>query len=124
MTATPPEPHFIPTQDHSLPPEPPTVQRPIYQPPAFAPPPNLPPPPDPSARDLAGPPLRRRLSVVRIVCGVLWLAVTLICAAGAVGEFLIGIPGGGVLCLIVAAGSGWYDYRVWTSRSRRLWLIV
>lgn len=40
--------------------------------------------------------------------------------AGAVGEFLIGIPAGGVLCLVVAAGSGWYDYRVWTSRSRRL----
>jgi hypothetical protein len=55
---------------------------------------------------------------------VLWAVVTLICAAGAVGEFLVGIPAGGVLCLIVAVGSGWYDYRVWTFKSRRLLLII
>jgi hypothetical protein len=73
---------------------------------------STPPPPDL--------PRRRRMSVFRIVCGVLWAAVALICAAGAVGEWLIGIPGGAVLCLVIAVGSGWYDYRVWTYRTRRL----
>ena len=70
-------------------------------------------PPEPS-------PPRRRMSVVRIVCGVLWGAIALICAAGSVSEWLIGVRGGAVLCLVIAVGSGWYDYRVWTSRSRRL----
>ena len=36
------------------------------------------------------------------------------------GEWLIGIPGGAVLCIVIAVGSAWYDYRVWTHRSRRL----
>lgn len=100
MTSTPPEPSPWPAF-------------PDYHPPAFSPPPASPPPPP----DL---PRRRRMSVFRIVCGVLWGAVTLICAAGAVGEWLIGIRGGAVLCLVIAVGSGWYDYRVWTYRTRRL----
>jgi hypothetical protein len=65
-------------------------------------------------------PRRRRMSTVRIVCGVLWASIAIACAAGSVGEWLIGVRGGAVLCLVVAVGSGWYDYRVWTSRSRRL----
>jgi hypothetical protein len=28
--------------------------------------------------------------------------------------------GTGWTALVIAVGSGWYDYRVWTSRSRRL----
>ena len=62
----------------------------------------------------------RRMSTVRIVCGLLWASIALICAAGSVGEWLIGVHGGAILCLVIAIGSGWYDYRVWTSRSRRL----
>jgi len=101
----------------STPPEPPPMSAPWpafpdYQPPAYSPPPAYQPPPP----DLP----RRRMSVFRIVCGVLWGAIALICAAGAVGEWLIGIPGGAVLCLVIAVGSAWYDYRVWTYRSRRL----
>lgn len=41
-----------------------------------------------------------------------------ICAVGGVLEFSIGIIGGGVLCLIIAAGTGWYDYRIWTKGRR------
>ena len=86
---------------------------PDYQPPVYNAPPGVPPPPP----DV---PPRRRMSVVRIVAGVLWGAVALICAAGAVGEWLIGIPGGAILCAVIAVGSGWYYYRVWTYRTRRL----
>jgi hypothetical protein len=65
-------------------------------------------------------PRGRRISTVRIACGVLWASIALVCAAGSVGEWLIGVHGGAILCLVIAVGSGWYDYRVWTSRSRRL----
>jgi len=104
MTSTPPEPSPWPAFPDYQPPVtvlPTTVPPPAYQPP----PPDLP---------------RRRMSVFRIVCGVLWAAIALICAAGAVGEWLIGIPGGAILCVVIAVGSAWYDYRVWTYRSRRL----
>ena len=86
MTSTPPEPSPWPAF-------------PEYQPPAYSPPPAYQPPPP----DLP----RRRMSVFRIVCGVLWGAIALICAAGAVGEWLIGIPGGAILGLVIAVGSAW-----------------
>jgi len=90
---------------------------PDYQPPAYTPPPTYAPPPEEPAPSR---PPRVRIGPRRLIVGVLWGAIALICAAGAVGEFLVGIPGGGVLCVIIAVGSGWYDYRVWTRRSRRL----
>jgi hypothetical protein len=40
------------------------------------------------------------------------------------GPVTIGIVGGAVLCLVIAALAGWYDHRVWTFRARRLWIIV
>jgi hypothetical protein len=75
-----------------------------------------PPPPDLPQPNMA----RRRMSTVRIACGVLWASIAIVCAAGSVGEWLIGVHAGAILCLVIAVGSGWYDYRVWTSRSRRL----
>jgi hypothetical protein len=68
--------------------------------------------------------LAARLSGVRISCGIIWAVIALICAAGAVGELTIGNAGGAILCIIVAAGSAWYDVRVWTLRARRLVLII
>jgi hypothetical protein len=59
---------------------------------------------------------------LRFATAVMWAAITVICAAGAVAELLVGIYGGAVVCLIVAVGSGWYDYRVWKRRARRLLL--
>ena len=108
MTSMPPEPPQWPAQQ--------PAQWPPYQAP-FNPPPVYPPPPP----DLPPPDMpRRRISTVRIVCGVLWASIAIVCAAGSVGEWLIGVHAGAILCLVIAIGSGWYDYRVWTSRSRRL----
>ena len=45
---------------------------------------------------------------LRITTGVMWAAITVICAAGAVAEFLVGVYGGAVVCLVVAVGAGWY----------------
>src|SRR5579862_506722 len=106
MTAMPPEPDFSPQTSAGLPPPAAAWPEPMYPPPA---------------RDLAGPRLSRGLGL-RSVTGVIWAAVTAICAAGAVGELLVGIYGGAVVCLIVAVGAGWYDYRVWKRRARRLLL--
>ena len=86
-----------------------------YQPPAFPPPSVLPPPPEPSPEDLAGP-RRARIGPRRLVGGVIWAAITAICAVGGVAECAIGVYAGGVLCLIIAAGAGWFDYRIWRRR--------
>jgi hypothetical protein len=114
MTATPPEPDFS-LYGTPGPPPPSTYAPPPPPPPAF------PPPPQPSAQDLAGP-RRPRMGPLRIITGVLWAAVAIICAVGTVLEFSVGIPGGAVVCLIVAVGAGWYDYRVWTFKARRFLL--
>jgi hypothetical protein len=121
MTATPPEPGFNPQQDHAMPTQPlPTMQPafpqsfppPAFQASAFPSSPPLPPPPDPSPEDLAGP-RRPRIGPGRLIGGSIWAAITLICAVGGVAECAIGVYAGGVLCLIIAAGTGWYDYRIW-----------
>ena len=83
----------------------------------FAPPPVLPPPPEPSARDLAGP--GRHLRPLRSIGGLIWAAITVILAVGAVLEFSVGVYAGGVLCLLIAIGTGWYDYRIWRPKTRR-----
>jgi len=48
--------------------------------------------------------------------------ITVICAPGAVGEWLIGLHAAAVLCLLLAIGSAWYDYRVWAFKARRFLL--
>jgi hypothetical protein len=53
-----------------------------------------------------------------LVAGVVWAAITGICAAGAVGEWLVGLHGAAILCLVIAVGSGWFDFRIWVPRRR------
>jgi hypothetical protein len=72
----------------------------------------------------AGPLTGRRMTVSRIVCGIIWGAVAVITAVGGVAELTVGIVGGAVLCFVIAVLAGWYDYRVWTFRARRLWIIL
>jgi hypothetical protein len=43
--------------------------------------------------------------------------------AGGVAELTIGQMGGAVLCFVVAIPAAWYDYRIWTLKARRLFLI-
>jgi hypothetical protein len=66
----------------------------------------------------------RRMSASRIVCGITWGLIAAITGAGGIAELTIGIVGGAVLCFMIAVPAGWYDYRVWTFRARRLWIIV
>ncbi len=73
--------------------------------------------------DMGQRPAPRRMSVRRIICGIIWAVLTIILGVGGVAELTIHIVGGAVLCFVLAVGCGWYDYRVWTLRARRLYLV-
>ena len=118
VTAMPPEPGFSPQGEPDLTPQPPAFAPAAYPPPRpYNPPPAWYPPPP--VQDTARP-SRPGMSARRIIVGVIWGAITVICAIGAVLEWGIGVRGGAVLCFVIAVGAGWYDYRIWTRRSRRL----
>ncbi|HUD35514.1 MAG TPA: hypothetical protein VMR14_01370 [Streptosporangiaceae bacterium] len=65
-----------------------------------------------------------RMSVFRILCGISWAVVAVVLAVGGIGEIGAGNVGGAILCLVIAALAGWYDYRIWTLKARRLWLFI
>jgi hypothetical protein len=67
---------------------------------------------------------RQRMSGYRIVCGIVWGVLAIGIGAGGIGEVSIGNIGGAVLCFVIAVPAGWYDYRIWTRKARRLWLII
>jgi hypothetical protein len=70
------------------------------------------------------PPAGRRMTASRIACGITWGLIAAITGVGGVAELTIGLVGGAVLCFVIAVATGWYDYRVWTFRAKRLWIIV
>jgi hypothetical protein len=65
-----------------------------------------------------------QVSGLRISCGVIWAVIAAICAAGGVGELTIGNATAAIMCFVFAAGSAFYDFRVWTLRARLLVLII
>jgi hypothetical protein len=65
-----------------------------------------------------------RMSRYRIICGIIWAVLAAGIGAGGVGEVSIGNIGGAVVCFVIAIPAGWYDYRIWTLRARRLWLFL
>ena len=67
---------------------------------------------------------RRRMSVYRILCGLSWAVLTVFVLAGGIAELTVSNVGGAVLCFVIAAGAGWYDYRIWTLKARRLWIFL
>ena len=38
-------------------------------------------------------------------------------------ELAIGSIGGAVVCFVIAIPAGWYDYRIWALKTRRLFLF-
>jgi hypothetical protein len=65
-----------------------------------------------------------RMSVYRILCGISWAVVAVVLAVGGIGEIGAGTVGGAILCWVIAVLAGWYDYRIWTLKARRLWLFI
>ena len=64
-----------------------------------------------------------RMSGYRIICGITWAVIAVGLGAGGVAELTIDQIGGAVVCLAIAVPAGWYDYRIWTLKARRLLLI-
>lgn len=64
------------------------------------------------------------MSGYRILCGLIWAVIAVGIGAGGVAELTIGNIGGAVVCFIIAIPTGWYDYRIWTRKARRLFLII
>jgi hypothetical protein len=65
-----------------------------------------------------------RMTGYRIVCGLIWAVLAVGIGAGGVGELTIGNIGGAIVCFVIAIPAGWYDFRIWTLRARRLWLLL
>jgi hypothetical protein len=61
-----------------------------------------------------------RMTGYRIACGICWALWTLLFTIGAFTSFGTGSPGPGLLALVLAGLAGWYDYRIWALKARRL----
>jgi hypothetical protein len=111
VTATPPEPGDRPQQNTGMPPE--------YPPPSSFPPP---------AYSLSDPHAPRRhrnpYSSARIFGGLFWAVLTILAAAGTIGAFTDAAITPGVLGAAAAVGCGWYDYRIWTFKAKRLFVYL
>jgi hypothetical protein len=70
------------------------------------------------------PELVPRMTGFRVICGLIWAVLAIGIGAGGVAELTIGQIGGAVLCFVIAIPAGWYDYRIWTRKARRLFLII
>jgi hypothetical protein len=71
-------------------------------------------------RNLATP----RMTVFRGICGVAWGVISVAFALGAIYNIGQHSWGDVILGLLIAVLAGWYDYRIWTLKARRLWLII
>jgi hypothetical protein len=65
-----------------------------------------------------------RMTPFRVVCGILWLAIAVGFGIGAIYNLANGTAGEGLVGLVIAALAGWYDYRIWTLKARRLFFII
>jgi hypothetical protein len=86
---------------------------------------------EPAARSTPGVPgpqprtaVRYKMTPWRAICGVCWAIWTVLFAVAAIA----GLSGAGIGqffgCAVLGGLAGWYDYRIWTGRSRRLTLFI
>lgn len=66
---------------------------------------------------------RPRMTVRRVTCGVLWAVYTAILVIGGLAT-LFGGNATGLLMLLLGALTGWYDYRIWTFKAKRLTYLI
>jgi hypothetical protein len=65
-----------------------------------------------------------RMTVFRGICGVIWGVIAIVFAGGAIYNIAHHAWGEVAAGLVIAILAGWYDYRIWTLKARRLWLII
>jgi len=61
---------------------------------------------------------------IPVICGILWGAVALVFGIGAIYNVSHNTWGEVAFGAVIAALAGWYDYRIWTLKARRLWLVI
>jgi hypothetical protein len=65
-----------------------------------------------------------RMTPYRVVCGICWAVWTLLFGVSA----LVSLSQGGIGTFFIAAAlaglAGWYDFRIWTLKARRLTLFI
>jgi hypothetical protein len=76
-------------------------------------------------RDLLARVRQPRMTVFRAICGVVWAAIAIGFAIGVIVNIAgHGSAGDIIIGAIIAVLAGWYDYRIWTLKARRLFLII
>jgi hypothetical protein len=65
-----------------------------------------------------------RMTVGRIICGILWAVISVAFGVGAIYNLVDANIGEAVFGLVICGLAGWYDYRIWTLKARRLWFII
>jgi hypothetical protein len=65
-----------------------------------------------------------RMTAWRVICGVLWLVLSVGFAVGAIYNLAHSDVADFLLGLVFAVLAGWYDYRIWTLKARRLFFII
>jgi hypothetical protein len=65
-----------------------------------------------------------RMTVFRVICGIVWGVIAVGFLVGSVLNAADGNLGACLIGLAIAGLAGWYDIRIWTLRARRLFLII
>ena len=65
-----------------------------------------------------------RMTVTRVIVGVVWGAVALGFAIGAIYNLVHPDIGQALAGIGISALAGWYDYRIWTLRARKLLFVL
>jgi hypothetical protein len=65
-----------------------------------------------------------RMTPYRVVCGICWAVWTLAFAIGAIASLVNGNIGTFFLAAVLGGLAGWYDYRIWSLKARRLTLFL
>jgi len=68
--------------------------------------------------------LTPRMTGWRVACGICWAFWTLVLAISFIVGLSSGSAGSALICLVLAALAGWYDYRIWALKARYLSLFI
>ena len=71
-----------------------------------------------------GPAVTRKRSGRRTACGVIWAFYTVVLVIAGFALLGSGSIGSGFIALALAALAGWYDYRVWTFKTKWLNFLI
>lgn len=67
---------------------------------------------------------RYKMTAWRVICGSCWALWTALFAIGAISELANGKFSTFLAAAVLAGLAGWYDYRIWSLKARRLTLLI